>query len=999
MNPALRTPQKAAPGGSQQKPPSASSQDKVGKLTEMERLKREAISKMPKFGGGGGTPAKPKPMMKKATKKAETEMERLKREAISKMPAFAGGTAKPSSAKKVQKPLKKTPHASQVMKASSTPLVGAEASGSGADPHQGEEGGGIVGTCELMCPMAELEKKYRTNDFDDLEIPTDDMAPGTSVEDLAVKRFARTITEEDRTPDRLRTRGALARTMKHLLGLMDSKRTTFEKVHRFLWDRYRAIRTDLSIQHIKDKFAVQCYEEMIRFHIIAEHELCEETASVTNPHGFNSHLNVEQMYKCLTSLFSLYDELAKAGTPCANEPEFRAYYLLLTMDTHGKYRRDNSAHTFALSKMRTEILHSHFVRFAVQLNSLYHEGNFVKFFQVVRRSPFLVSCILHAYFNPARAKALKLFSQGVYGRKRTLAVGFVQGILLVDSEEGCAELLQSFGLLVRQDAEEGCLVLVIGGRNFEEKEDNSRTRSAFIASLREERPYSEHCRGDANLFKPTFLPKGGALASAPKVRLPKPAPRPQPLVKPAPLISTPAMPTPFETPREPPKKVATEAAPAPLFQAPQGSPPASLATPKTFPSFPIGSGGDVGKKDVPPPLFQPTFLGSDPAASPPQFQFGQGMSNAAQAPAAAENSKRRRQKSVSPNTGPLTQSKKMLKSVDHVLQVDKNIANISSPLADFPPPPAIETPAQTSFPNNFQAPEAAAAAQAALETKARELEMEESRIAAQREAEKRERERLERERREKMQRRLEQERRLLRERRERRIREVEQILKQAFVDLVHRRLLALRMGRMWRQTAKIIVTRRKEALKKCSLSTAILNRGISMLSVGRADEEAIGENASQDAGPTAPHGAAVAQESDPGADSGGDGAVEGTRAGFREVLPSEALMEEVTTALRAARDMSPHMVSFGLSGMLNQILNEWIETIESTEIFGRREDLVSAKRSLQELKTLPSDALSPATCFEHYARALAQSEALSKPLMLLDRKPLSKFELCANLHL
>ena len=61
--------------------------------------------------------------------------------------------------------------------------------------------------------------------------------------------------------------------------------------------RYRAIRTDLSIQHIKDEFAVECYEEMIRFHIMAEHELCEETATVTNPHGFNSHLNVEQMYK------------------------------------------------------------------------------------------------------------------------------------------------------------------------------------------------------------------------------------------------------------------------------------------------------------------------------------------------------------------------------------------------------------------------------------------------------------------------------------------------------------------------------------------------------------------------------------------------------------------------------------------------------------------------------------------------------------------------------
>merc|ERR1712157_42712 len=211
------------------------------------------------------------------------------------------------------------------------------------------EAEGIVGICEIMCPLAELE------------IPSPDF-PGMAVEDLAVKRFARTITEEDRQPDRLRTRDTLKRTMNHLLSLMDSKRTTLEKVHRFLWDRYRAIRTDLSIQDIKDTFAVRCYEEMIRFHIIAEHELCEETATVTNPHGFNSHLNVEQLYKCLTSLFSLYDELAKSGKPCANEPEFRAFQILLTMDTHGKYRRDSSAHCFALSKMRPEVLHSDFVQ-------------------------------------------------------------------------------------------------------------------------------------------------------------------------------------------------------------------------------------------------------------------------------------------------------------------------------------------------------------------------------------------------------------------------------------------------------------------------------------------------------------------------------------------------------------------------------------------------------------------------------------------------------------
>ncbi|QDZ23268.1 SAC3 family protein [Chloropicon primus] len=360
---------------------------------------------------------------------------------------------------------------------------------------EGASGGPVVGTCDLMCPIAELEKRFRTNDFDELELPGTGFKGG--VHGLAVKRFARTITEEDRKPDRLRTKSALLKTMTHLSSLMDSKRTTFEKVHRFLWDRYRAIRTDLSIQHIKDDFAVQCYEQMIRFHIIAEHELCEETATVTNPHGFNSHLNVEQMYKCLTSLFTLYDDLAKAGQPCANEPEFRAYNILLTMDTHGKYRRDEAAHTFALTRMRPEILRSDFVRYAVKLNSFYHEGNFVKFFKIVRRSPYLVSCILHAYFDPARANAVRLFSQGMYGRSTTLPVSFVRDALLMDNQRDAKELLQSFGLSVQRG--EGGLLVSIGEKNFKPREETLRKRSAFISSLKGKSSYRDLCRSQTTL--------------------------------------------------------------------------------------------------------------------------------------------------------------------------------------------------------------------------------------------------------------------------------------------------------------------------------------------------------------------------------------------------------------------------------------------------------------------------------------------------------------------
>jgi hypothetical protein len=39
------------------------------------------------------------------------------------------------------------------------------------------------------------------------------------------------------------------------------------------------------------------FEEIIRYHILCEHELCGSEATVSNHEGFSSHLNVEQMNK------------------------------------------------------------------------------------------------------------------------------------------------------------------------------------------------------------------------------------------------------------------------------------------------------------------------------------------------------------------------------------------------------------------------------------------------------------------------------------------------------------------------------------------------------------------------------------------------------------------------------------------------------------------------------------------------------------------------------
>lgn len=52
-------------------------------------------------------------------------------------------------------------------------------------------------------------------------------------------------------PAAFRTRGALARTMDHLRGLMDRTDASFSVIHNFLFDRYRSVRQDLYVQGIE----------------------------------------------------------------------------------------------------------------------------------------------------------------------------------------------------------------------------------------------------------------------------------------------------------------------------------------------------------------------------------------------------------------------------------------------------------------------------------------------------------------------------------------------------------------------------------------------------------------------------------------------------------------------------------------------------------------------------------------------------------------------------
>ncbi|KAK1425019.1 hypothetical protein QVD17_20361 [Tagetes erecta] len=196
----------------------------------------------------------------------------------------------------------------------------------------------IIGYCPDMCPEQERAERERKGDLDQYERLDGDRNHTT--ESLAVKKYTRTA---EREASLIRPMEILKKTMDYLLSLLNQPYDDrFLGLYNFLWDRMRAIRMDLRMQHIFNLGAITMLEQMIRLHIIAMHELCEYTKGEGFSEGFDAHLNIEQMNKTSVELFQLYDDHRKNGIEVPTEREFRGYYALLKLDKHPGYKVEPS---------------------------------------------------------------------------------------------------------------------------------------------------------------------------------------------------------------------------------------------------------------------------------------------------------------------------------------------------------------------------------------------------------------------------------------------------------------------------------------------------------------------------------------------------------------------------------------------------------------------------------------------------------------------------------
>ncbi|KAF7591252.1 hypothetical protein BBP40_001813 [Aspergillus hancockii] len=284
-----------------------------------------------------------------------------------------------------------------------------------------------VGTCTSMCPEFERVERIVQKMVDKSE---KFLHPSTNslqnLETKMLKRFRRSAAGYDeQLPSDIRTPKTLLQTMNYLIRHVLGGPEPLGLIHKFVWDRTRSIRNDLSVQQLTQedhvKMAVTCLERIARFHIASLHLL----SSPANEEPFDRHQEREQLNNTMLSLMYYYDD-NRGRISFPNEDEFRAYYIIFSIHDQ---RPDLEAR---VQKWPAELRNSPRIQLALELlatsgnvweyqgtldskrpNAI-AQGFYSRFFSLIDSPavPYLMACVAEIYFNHVRQTAIRSIWKG-----------------------------------------------------------------------------------------------------------------------------------------------------------------------------------------------------------------------------------------------------------------------------------------------------------------------------------------------------------------------------------------------------------------------------------------------------------------------------------------------------------------------------------------------------------------------------------------------------------
>lgn len=283
-----------------------------------------------------------------------------------------------------------------------------------------------------------------------------------------VKRFRRSAAGNDeQLPSDIRPPLVLQKTLNYLVDDVIGGPEPLATVHKFVWDRTRAIRNDFSIQQVSKtadlKIAIDCFERIARFHLLSLHQLSHPDRDNGE---FDHYQEREQLNNTLLSLMYYYDDSRhKLSSP--NEAEFRTYCIILEMQDQRPDLEDRA------QNWPIHLLQDPQVRTALKLyaaagstsdeqgplrpraNFSIAQGNYGRFWSMIKSSAvsYLMACVAEIYFNLVRANAMEVIYKAYKtGSSRTKIEDLTLDDLTIsfgfDNEDQTETFLEEHGFTV-----------------------------------------------------------------------------------------------------------------------------------------------------------------------------------------------------------------------------------------------------------------------------------------------------------------------------------------------------------------------------------------------------------------------------------------------------------------------------------------------------------------------------------------------------------------------
>ena len=175
----------------------------------------------------------------------------------------------------------------------------------------------IRGQCTDFCCENERNERVLSHEVNVLE-----RIAGMDTRHTMIKKYRRTAAAKLMDARNIRPVTVLRACVSHMwLQCADRPDVCFEERYRFLSDRLRCVRQDMTVQRAAGEEVVAMLEEMVRLLTVARYELWS-----ADSHRFDRQLNAEQIQQCLTSLRAAFS--ATPALPCVRQAQMWAWSIL-----------------------------------------------------------------------------------------------------------------------------------------------------------------------------------------------------------------------------------------------------------------------------------------------------------------------------------------------------------------------------------------------------------------------------------------------------------------------------------------------------------------------------------------------------------------------------------------------------------------------------------------------------------------------------------------------